>query len=108
DFVPDPIHAGGLRYHAMSPMVSHVVHLGLMEAMAVDQDEAFAAGVLFARTEGLIPAPESTHAIAGALRDARQCIESGESKSIVIGLSGSGVLDLPAYQAYLSENGDDV
>lgn len=103
DFVPDPIHAGGLRYHAMSPMVSHVVHLGLMEAMAVDQDEAFAAGVTFARTEGLIPAPESTHAIAGALREAEACRESGAERSIVIGLSGNGVLDLPAYQDYLSQ-----
>jgi tryptophan synthase beta chain len=102
DFVPDPIHAGGLRYHAMSPMVSHVVHLGLMEAIAVDQDEAFEAGVTFARTEGLIPAPESTHAVAGALREARACAVSGESTSIVIGLSGTGVLDLPAYQDYLS------
>ena len=104
DFVPDPIHAGGLRYHAMSPMVSHVVHLGLMEAMAVDQDEAFAAGVLFARSEGLIPAPESTHAVAGALREARACTESGEQRSILIGLSGTGVLDLPAYQAYLAQD----
>jgi tryptophan synthase beta chain len=102
DFVPDPIHAGGLRYHAMSPMVSHVVHLGLMEAIAVDQDEAFEAGVTFARTEGLIPAPESTHAVAGALREARACAASGESTSILIGLSGTGVLDLPAYQDYLS------
>jgi tryptophan synthase beta chain len=102
DFVPDPIHAGGLRYHAMSPMVSHVVHLGLMEAIAVDQDEAFEAGVIFARTEGLIPAPESTHAVAGALREARACAASGESTSILIGLSGTGVLDLPAYQDYLS------
>ncbi|MGA8047223.1 MAG: TrpB-like pyridoxal phosphate-dependent enzyme [Dermatophilaceae bacterium] len=109
DFVPDPIHAGGLRYHAMSPMVSHVVHLGLMEAMAVDQDEAFAAGVTFARTEGLIPAPESTHAIAGALREAEACTQSGTERSIVIGLSGNGVLDLPAYQDYLSQtdHGDD-
>ena len=108
DFVPDPIHAGGLRYHAMSPMVSHVVHLGLMEAMAVDQDEAFAAGVTFARTEGLIPAPESTHAVAGALREADACTESGTERAIVIGLSGNGVLDLPAYQDYLSQQHPDA
>ncbi|MBC7310830.1 MAG: pyridoxal-phosphate dependent enzyme, partial [Tetrasphaera sp.] len=104
----DPIHAGGLRYHAMSPMVSHVVHLGLMEAVAVGQDEAFAAGVEFARSEGLIPAPESTHAVAAALREARACAESGEEKSILIGLSGTGVLDLPAYQDYLARAGDQA
>ena len=102
DFVPDQIHAGGLRYHAMSPMVSHVVNLGLMDAVAVAQDEAFAAGVEFARSEGLIPAPESTHAVAAAIREARDCAESGQEKSILIGLSGTGVLDLPAYQDYLS------
>lgn len=98
DFVPPAIHAGGLRYHGMSPMVSHALHLGLMEAVAVEQDDAFAAGLLFARTEGIVPAPESTHAVAGALARAR---DARDGEVIVIGLSGNGVLDLPAYEAYL-------
>lgn len=103
DFVPDPIHAGGLRYHGMSPMVSHVVHSGLMEAQAVDQDTAFAAGVLFARTEGLVPAPESTHAIAAAVQEARRCAAEDDAQVIVIGLSGNGQLDLPAYAEYVAK-----
>jgi len=98
DFVPPPIHAGGLRYHGMAPMVSHAVELGLIDAIAVEQDEAFAAGVLFARTEGIIPAPESTHAVAGAVAHARAATSD---ETIVIGLSGNGVLDLPAYGAYV-------
>lgn len=98
DFVPPAIHAGGLRYHGMAPMVSHAVHLGLMEAIAVEQDDAFAAGLTFARAEGVIPAPESTHAVAGALAHAR---DAAEGEVILIGLSGNGVLDLPAYEAYL-------
>jgi len=97
DFVPPPIHAGGLRYHGMAPMVSHAVNLGLMSAIAVDQDDAFAAGVQFARTEGIIPAPESTHAVAGAVEYAKR---AAADEVIVIGLSGNGVLDLPAYQGY--------
>ncbi len=97
DFVPPPIHAGGLRYHGMAPMVSHAVNLGLMSAIAVDQDDAFAAGVQFARTEGIIPAPESTHAVAGAVEYAKR---AAAGEVIVIGLSGNGVLDLPAYQGY--------
>lgn len=98
DFVPPSIHAGGLRYHGMSPMVSHAVHLGLMDAIAVEQDDAFTAGLLFARAEGIIPAPESTHAVAGAVAHART---AADGEVIVIGLSGNGVLDLPAYSAYL-------
>lgn len=100
DFVPHPIHAGGLRYHAMAPMVSHVVHSGLMEAPAIAQDDAFSAGVLFARTEGLVPAPESTHVIAAAVAETRRCAEQAVEKVIVIGLSGNGQLDLPAYAEY--------
>lgn len=98
DFVPPPIHAGGLRYHGMSPMVSHCVELGLMSGIAVEQDDAFRAGVEFARAEGIIPAPESTHAVAGALAYARQLTEP---EVVVIGLSGNGVLDLPAYESYV-------
>lgn len=101
DFMPDPIHAGGLRYHGMSPLISHVYHEGLIEAVAKTQQECFAAGVEFARAEGIVPAPESTHAIAEALAEAARCAESGEEKVIVIALSGHGHLDLPAYQAYL-------
>ena len=98
DFVPPSIHAGGLRYHGMAPMVSHAVNLGLMEAVAVEQDDAFAAGIEFARAEGIVPAPESTHAVAAALAHARQVTEP---EVIVIGLSGNGVLDLPAYSSYV-------
>lgn len=95
DFVPPAIHAGGLRYHGMSPMVSHAVHLGLMDAVAIEQDHSFRAGVAFARAEGIIPAPESTHAIAAALDHVTTSARPGEV--VVIGVSGNGVLDLPAY-----------
>lgn len=98
DFVPPPIHAGGLRYHGMAPMVSHALELGLLSAIALDQDEAFRAGVEFARAEGIIPAPESTHAVAGAIAHARAATTD---ETIVIGLSGNGVLDLPAYSSYV-------
>lgn len=98
DFVPPAIHAGGLRYHGMSPMVSHAVDLGLMEAVAVEQDDAFEAGLVFARAEGIIPAPESTHAVAAAIAHARAATEP---EVVVLGLSGNGVLDLPAYAAYV-------
>ena len=98
DFVPPPIHAGGLRYHGMAPMVSHAHELGLLSATAVEQEDAFQAGIEFARAEGIIPAPESTHAVAAALAHARA---STTEETIVIGLSGNGVLDLPAYEDYL-------
>lgn len=97
DFVPPPIHAGGLRYHGMAPMVSHALELGLLTAIAVEQDDAFRAGVEFARAEGIIPAPESTHAVAGAMARARAATTD---ETIVIGLSGNGVLDLPSYSDY--------
>lgn len=101
DFVPDPIHAGGLRYHAMAPMVSHAVRTGLMEARSITQEEAFAAGLLFARTEGTVPAPESNHAIAAAVEEARRHTgEPGSGPVILIGLSGNGFLDLPAYDQF--------
>jgi tryptophan synthase beta chain len=102
DFVPDPIHAGGLRYHGMSPLLSHVYELGLIEAMAVRQTECFAAGVQFARTEGIIPAPEPTHAVAACIREALACRESGEEKVILTALCGHGHFDMPAYAAYLA------
>lgn len=99
DFVPPAIHASGLRYHGMSPMLSHAVHMGLIGATAIEQKDCFRAGITFARAEGIIPAPESTHAIAGALRYATTDARGGEV--IVIGLSGNGVLDLTAYSGVL-------
>src|SRR5690348_9618371 len=87
-FIPDPIHAGGLRYHGMSPLMSHIYELGLVEALAVPQTEGFAAGLLFARTEGIIPAPEPTHALAAAIEEAHRCTETGEEKVILTALCG--------------------
>ncbi|GAA2233729.1 TrpB-like pyridoxal phosphate-dependent enzyme [Rarobacter faecitabidus] len=98
DFVPDPIHAGGLRYHGMAPTLSHAVNLGLVDAVAIEQDAAFHAGILLARTEGIVPAPESTHALAAAYR---YLAESDRDETIVIGVSGHGQLDLPAYGGFL-------
>ncbi|MFV0457638.1 MAG: TrpB-like pyridoxal phosphate-dependent enzyme [Actinomycetales bacterium] len=102
DFIPDPIHAGGLRYHGMAPLISHVYDQGLIEAAAIPQTECFAAGVQFARTEGIVPAPEPTHALAETVAEALRCKESGESKVILTALCGHGHLDLPAYHAYLT------
>jgi tryptophan synthase beta chain len=102
DFIPDPIHAGGLRYHGMSPLISHIYELGLMEAIAVGQQECFAAGVRFARAEGIIPAPEPTHALAACIQEALRCKETGEEKVILTALCGHAHLDLPAYGAYLA------
>jgi tryptophan synthase beta chain len=101
-FIPDPIHAGGLRYHGMSPLISHLYEQGFIEAVAKDQLECFAAGVQFARTEGIVPAPEPTHAIAAAIEEAVRCRETGEEKVILTALCGHGHLDLAAYGAYLS------
>jgi tryptophan synthase beta chain len=114
DFAPDPIHAGGLRYHGMSPLLSHIYELGLIEAIAVGQQECFAAGVRFARAEGIIPAPEPTHALVACIQEALRCKESGEEKVILTALCGHAHLDLPAYAAYLdgemvdNELSDDV
>jgi tryptophan synthase beta chain len=102
DFVPDPIHSGGLRYHGMAPLISHVYELGLMEAVAIPQQECFAAALQFARTEGIVPAPEPTHALAACIREALACKETGEPKVILTALCGHGLLDLPAYESYLS------
>jgi tryptophan synthase beta chain len=102
DFIPDPIHSGGLRYHGMSPLISHLVEEQMIEAVAKVQSECFAAGVQFARTEGILPAPEPTHALAETIAEALRCKESGESKVILTALCGHGHLDLAAYDAYLS------
>ena len=104
DFIPDPIHAGGLRYHGMSPLISHVYELGLIEAVAKTQRECFAAGVRFARTEGIIAAPEPTHALAACIEEALRCKETGEPKVILTALCGHGLLDLPAYGRYLADD----
>ena len=103
DFIPDPIHAGGLRYHGMSPLISHVYELGLLEAVAIGQIECFTAGVQFARAEGIVPAPEPTHALAETVREALRCKESGESKVILTALCGHGHFDMAAYDAYLTD-----
>jgi tryptophan synthase beta chain len=102
DFIPDPIHAGGLRYHGMSPLLSHIYELGLMEAVAKPQSECFAAGLRFARTEGIVPAPEPTHAVAACIEEALRCKETGEEKVILTALCGHGLLDLQAYGDYLA------
>jgi len=102
DFIPDPIHAGGLRYHGMAPLISHLYDQGMMEAVAIGQTECFEAALLFARTEGIIPAPEPTHAIAAAVREANACKESGEEKVILTALCGHGHFDMSAYDAFLS------
>ncbi len=107
DFVPDPIHAGGLRYHGMSPLLSHLFELGMFEAVAKPQRECFAAGVLFARTEGIVPAPEPTHALAEAIEEARRCAQTGEEKVILTALCGHGHFDMSAYQRYLSGEMED-
>ncbi|MEE8602106.1 TrpB-like pyridoxal phosphate-dependent enzyme [Euzebya tangerina] len=100
DFVPDPIHAGGLRYHGMAPLISHMYELDLFEAVAIGQEECFESAVRFARTEGIVPAPEPTHAIAQAVREALACKESGEEKVILTALCGHGHFDMAAYDAY--------
>lgn len=101
-FVPAPIHAGGLRYHGMAPLVSKLYMDGFLEAKAYNQLETFAAGITFARTEGFIPAPETNHAIACAIDEAKRAKEEGEKKVILMNFSGHGIIDLPSYDAYMS------
>jgi tryptophan synthase beta chain len=102
DFIPDPIHAGGLRSHGMAPLISHIYGLGLMEAVAIPQTECLGAAMQFVRTEGILPAPEPTHAIAAAIREAKACKETGEEKVILTALCGHGHVDLAAYDSYLA------
>ena len=101
-FIPDPVHAGGLRYHGMSPLLSHMYELGLFEAVAKPQRECFAAAVTFAQAEGIIPAPEPSHAIAAVVEEAKRCAETGEQKVILTALCGHGHFDMLAYERYLS------
>ncbi len=107
-FMPPSIHAGGLRYHGMSPMVSHALKLGLIEAESWHQTKVFEAATLFARTEGIVPAPESAHAIASVIREAAAARETGKKRVIVFNLSGHGLLDLSAYETYLTGKLQDV
>jgi tryptophan synthase beta chain len=102
DFIPEPIHAGGLRYHGMAPLVSLAKELGLIEARAVHQNASFEAGVTFARTEGILPAPESSHAIRAAIDEALVAREEGTPRVILFNLSGHGHFDLSAYERYLA------
>jgi tryptophan synthase beta chain len=102
DFIPAPIHAGGLRYHGMAPIVSHMLKKELIEARAYHQLDTFDAGVLWARTEGFIPAPETTHAIAAVVDEARRAKEEGKEKIILFNYSGHGLVDLASYEAYFS------
>jgi len=99
-FIPSPDHAGGLRYHGMSSILSQLYADGLMEARAVEQNDVFDAAVLFARAEGILPAPESSHAIRTAIDEALVCKETGKAKTIVFGLSGTGYFDMTAYENY--------
>jgi len=99
-FMPPGIHAGGLRYHGMAPLVSHVLDLGLADATTVQQLDAFAAGIQFARSEGIIPAPESNHAVAGAIREALEAKAEGKSRTILFNLSGHGYFDMQSYTDY--------
>ena len=100
DFIPSPNHAGGLRYHGMSPILSELYHQGMMEARSVEQTSVFEAAEYFARVEGILPAPESSHAIRVALDEALRCKETGEEKTILFGLTGTGYFDLKAYEEY--------
>ena len=102
DFKPANIHAGGLRYHGAGTIISQLVKDKLMHGVDIPQLEAFDAGLLFSRTEGIIPAPESCHAIASTIREAKKCKESGESKVLLFSLSGHGLIDMTAYESYLS------
>lgn len=106
-FIPAANHAGGLRYHGMSPILSKLYHDGYMEAVAYEQTKVFEAAVLFAKRETILPAPESAHAIKGAIDEAVKCRESGEAKTILFGLTGTGYFDMTAYESYLNGSMSD-
>ena len=107
DFVPPPVHAGGLRYHGDAPMICGLVKAGVIEARAYHQNETFAAAVRFARSEGIIPAPEPAHAIRAVIEEAEAAREAGEERVILFGLCGHGHFDLSAYDAYLAGELED-
>jgi tryptophan synthase beta chain len=100
DFMPSPNHAGGLRFHGCSPIISQLYHDGLIEAYAVEQTKVFEAATTFAKSEGILPAPESAHALLAAIEEAEKCKETGEKKTIIFGLTGTGYFDLSAYMNY--------
>ena len=102
EFKPANIHAGGLRYHGAGSIVSQLIRDKMMHGVDIPQLESFEAGILFARTEGIIPAPESCHAIAATIREAKRCKESGEQKTILFNLSGHGLIDMPSYDRFIS------
>src|ERR671926_573715 len=108
DFIPAPIHAGGLRYHGVAPLISQLVRDGLLRAEAYAQNDIFGSAVTFARTEGIVPAPESNHAIHGALEAARRADEAGEQRTILFNLSGHGHFDMGAYDNYFAGKLEDV
>jgi tryptophan synthase beta chain len=109
EFMPPALHAGGLRYHGMAPIVSRLYKDKLIEAQAYEQNDVFAAAVTFARTEGIIPAPESSHAIKSAIVEAMRAKEEGKKKTILFNLSGHGHFDMGSYDAYFAGklNGTD-
>ena len=107
DFIPEPIHAGGLRYHGMAPLVSLLKEHGFIEARSVHQRASFEAGVMFARAEGILPAPEPTHAIKVAIDEAIAAREAGEARVILFNLCGHGHFDLSAYEGYLAGTLED-
>jgi tryptophan synthase beta chain len=108
DFIPEPIHAGGLRYHGVAPLISQLVRDGLMRAEAYLQNDVFASAAKFAGSEGIIPAPEAAHAILGALESARAADEAGEERTILFNLSGHGHFDMAAYDNYFAGKLEDV
>ena len=101
EYIPSPNHAGGLRYHGMSPILSKLYHDGYMEATSVTQKDVFEAAILFSKYETILPAPESAHAIKGAINEALKCKETGEAKTILFGLTGTGYFDMTAYASYM-------
>jgi tryptophan synthase beta chain len=106
-FIPSPNHAGGLRYHGMSPILSKLYHDGYMEAVALEQSRIFEAASFFAKYETILPAPESAHAICAAIDEARKCKETGEAKTILFGLTGTGYFDMAAYTSYMDKTMTD-
>ena len=107
NFVPPPIHAGGLRYHGMAPLLSHLVREKYIEAVAYKQLDVYNSGITFARSEGIIPAPESNHAIHATILEALKAKEAGEAKTILFNLSGHGHFDMAAYDAYFAGKLED-
>ena len=106
-FIPSANHAGGLRYHGMSPILSKLYHDGYMEAVSYEQTKVFEAAVLFAKRETILPAPESAHAIRGAIDEALKCKETGEAKTILFGLTGTGYFDMTAYTSFMEKTMTD-